>query len=162
VTVSRIRTRAVISAAGATAAAALAFAVVPAAHADDEAWGAIAVSPDGRSVGVATNKPNEYQANVGATADCHQNNPTCNVLITFKYPDCGAVVRNGDQYFGDSGATQQEAEQNAVNQSPGSTVLKSACNNAPAGATATPTSGSTTPTSTSSSPSSTTNPPEGQ
>ncbi|WP_414687650.1 DUF4189 domain-containing protein [Mycobacterium sp.] len=113
-------------------------------------------------MGVATDKPNEYQANIGATSDCHQNNPTCNVLITFKYPDCGAVVRNGDQYFGDSGATQQEAEQNAMNQSPGSTVLKSACNTPPAGSTATPTSGTTTPTSTSSSTTSTTNPPQGQ
>jgi hypothetical protein len=134
----------------------LAIAVIPIAHADAEEWGAIAVSPDGKSIGVATNKPNEYQANLGANSDCQQpNNPVCNVLITFKYPDCGAIVQNGNQYFGDSGATQQEAEQNAKNQSPGSTVLRSACNNPPPGASSTPTSESPTPTSTS-------NPPEGQ
>ena len=148
------RTRVGISAASGTVVAALALAVVPAAHAEDEAWGAIAVSPDGKSVGVATNQPNEYQANVGANSDCQQNNATCNVLITFKYPDCGAVVKGGDQYFGDSGATQQEAEQNAVNQSPGSTVLRSACNNPPAGASTSPTSTSTTSTTTSTTPAS--------
>lgn len=143
------RTRVAISAAGGTVVAALALAAVPAAHADDESWGAIAVSPDGKSVGVATNTPNEYQANMGANNDCHQNNPACNVLITFKYPDCGAVVKNGDQYFGDSGATEQEAEQNAQKQSPGSTVLRSACNNPPAGASSTSTTESTTSTTTS-------------
>jgi hypothetical protein len=146
------RTRVAISAAGGTVVAALALAVVPAAHADDEAWGAIAVSPDGKNVGVATNQPNEYLANMAANNDCHQNNPSCNVLITFKAPDCGAVVKNGDQYFGDSGATQQEAEQNAMNQSPGSTVLRSACNNGSAGTSSTPTTAGTTPTSTSTPP----------
>jgi hypothetical protein len=142
------RTRAVISTASGAMVAALALAAAPAAYAEDESWGAIAVSPDGKSVGVATNQPNEYLANLGAGNDCRQNNPACNVLITFKYPDCGAVVKNGDQYFGDSGATQQEAEQNAMNQSPGSTVLRSACNNPPAGASTTPTSTTTTTTTT--------------
>lgn len=142
------RTRVAISAAGGAVVAAIAFAVVPVAQADDESWGAIAVSPDGKSVGVSTNQPNEYLANTGATTDCHQDNAACNVLITFKSPDCGAVVKNGDQYFGDSGATQQEAEQNAINQSPGSTVLKSACNGPAAGESTTPSSTSTTPTTT--------------
>jgi hypothetical protein len=142
-TVTRFRTHAAIAASGAAVVAALGIAVAPSAYADEE-WGAIAVSPDGKSIGVSTNQPNEYQANVAANSDCHQTN--CNVLITFKSPDCGAVVKNGDQYFGDSGATQQEAEQNAMNQSPGSTVLRSACNNPPAGAsTTTPTTTSTTP-----------------
>jgi hypothetical protein len=112
-------------------AAAMAVAVAPSAYADDS-WGAIAVSPNGESVAVATDHPNEYLANKAASDDCQQNNPVCNVLITFKSPDCGAVVKNGDHYFGDSGATTQEAEQNAINQSPGSTVLRSACNGAPA------------------------------
>ncbi|GBE67377.1 hypothetical protein MFM001_38390 [Mycobacterium sp. MFM001] len=145
------RTRIAVFAAGGAAIAAFAVAVVPTAHADDESWGAIAVSPDGKSVGVATNMPNEYQANTHATSDCHQDNAACNVLITFKYPDCGAVVKNGDQYFGDSGATEQEAEQNAQNQSPGSTVLRSACNNAP-GSSSTPTTASSTPTTTTTTP----------
>lgn len=149
---TRSRTRAAIFAASSTVVAALTLAVAPAAYAEDESWGAIAVSSGGNSVGEATNQPNEYLANMAANNDCHQNNPACNVLITFKYPDCGAVVKNGDQYFGDSGATQQEAEQNAMNQSPGSTVLRSACNNPPAGASTTPTSTSTTPTTTSTTP----------
>jgi hypothetical protein len=146
-TVTRFRTHAAIAASGAAVAAALTVAVAPSAYAAEE-WGAIAVSPDGEHVGVSTNQPNEYTANQNANTNCQQNNPACNVLITFKSPDCGAVVKNGDQYFGDTGATEQEAEQNAMNQSPGSTVLRSACNNAPAGASTTPTSTSTTPTST--------------
>lgn len=140
------RTGAAISVAYGAMMAALTLAVAPAAYAEDEAWGAIAISPDGKSVGVATNQPNEYEANLAANSDCQQNNPTCNVLITFKAPDCGAVVKNGDQYFGDSGATQQEAEQNAMNQSPGSTVLRSACNNPPESTSTTPTTTSTTST----------------
>jgi hypothetical protein len=127
--------------------AALALAVGPAAYAEEDAWGAIAVSPDGKSIGVAMNQPNEYLANAAATTDCQQNNPICNVLITFKAPDCGAVVKNGDHYFGDSGATQQEAEQNAINQSPGAEVLRGACNNPPEGSSTTPAETNTTPTS---------------
>jgi hypothetical protein len=134
--------------------ASLAVAAAPAAYAEDEAWGAIAVSPDGKSVGIAMNQPNEYLANMGASTDCQQNNPICNVLITFKAPDCGAVVKNGDHYFGDSGATQQEAEQNAMNQSPGSEVLRGACNSPPEGT-------STAPAETSASPTTTTNMPPG-
>jgi Domain of unknown function (DUF4189) len=144
-TLTRSRRRAAISTASGAMVAALTLAVAPTAYAEDEAWGAIAVSPDGEHVGVSTNQPNEYQANIAANSDCHQNNPACNVLITFKSPDCGAVAKNGDQYFGDSGATQQEAEQNVMNQSPGSTVLRSACNNPPTSTTTTPTGTSTTP-----------------
>ncbi|BBZ11734.1 hypothetical protein BST20_09320 [Mycobacterium branderi] len=107
--------------------AALTVAIAPAAYAYED-WGAIAVSPDGKYVGSSWNQPNEYQANRTANFNCHQNNPTCNVLITFKAPECGAVVKNGDQYFGDVGATKEEAERNAMNQSPGSTVLRSQCN----------------------------------
>ncbi|MEZ0362233.1 DUF4189 domain-containing protein [Mycobacterium sp. pUA109] len=118
-----------IPAAVGAAAAAMAVVIAPTAYADED-WGAIAVSPDGQAVGVATDKPNQYLADQAATNDCQQNTPSCNVLISFKSPDCGAVVKNGDHYFGDSGATQQEAEQNATNQSPGATVLKSACNGA--------------------------------
>jgi hypothetical protein len=160
-TLTSLRTRTAIAASGAAAAAVLTVTAAPAAYAQEE-WGAIAVSPDGKSVGVATNKPNEYQANVAASSECQQNNPICNVLITFKYPDCGAVVQNGNQYFGDSGATQQEAEQNATRQSPGSTVLKSACNNPPAGATSTPTTTSSTPTTATSTPTSTSSTSEGE
>lgn len=127
---TNFRTRVTIPAAVGAVAAAMAVVVAPTASAD-ESWGAIAVSPDGQSVGVATNQMNQYLADQAASNDCQQNNPDCNVLISFKAPDCGAVATNGDHYFGDSGATQQEAEQNAMNQSPGSTVLRSACNGAP-------------------------------
>lgn len=116
-----------IAAVGAAAVAALTVAMAPTAYAYED-WGAIAVSPDGKYVGTSWNQPNEYQANRTANFNCHQNNPTCNVLITFKAPECGAVVKNGDQYFGDTGATKEEAEQNAMSQSPGSTVLRSQCN----------------------------------
>lgn len=147
------RTSAAISMAGGAMVAVLGLAVAPAAYADDEGWGAIAVSTDGKSVGVATNQPNEYLANTAANNDCHQGDASCNVLITFKSPDCGAVVVNGDQYFGDSGGTQQEAEQNAMNQSPGSTMLRSACNNnASAGASSSSTTTETTPSSSSNAP----------
>lgn len=138
---------------GGAVVAALGLAAAPAAYADDEGWGAIAVSIDGKSIGVATNQPNLYLANLAATNDCQQGDATCNVLVSFKSPDCGAVVKNNDQYFGDIGATVQEAEQNAMNQSPGSTVLRSACNNnASAGTSSTPTSEDTTPTSPNSTP----------
>lgn len=130
--VTSFRTRAATPAAVGAVAAALAVAVAPTACAQ-ESWGAIAVSPDGQSVGVSTDQANEYLANTAASDDCRQDNPACNVLITFKSPDCGAVVTNGDHYFGDSGATAKEAEQNAMNQSPGSTVLRSACNGAAEG-----------------------------
>ncbi|MGH3540843.1 MAG: DUF4189 domain-containing protein [Mycobacterium sp.] len=146
------QTRAALAAAGAAAVAALSVAVAPAAFADDDAWGAIAVSTDGQHVGKATDLPNEYTANGAANSDCNQNQTTCNVLVTFKYPDCGAVVKNGDQYFGDIGPTKQAAEQNAMNQSPGSTVLHSECNTPPPGEEATSTTPSAT-TSTTSSPS---------
>lgn len=149
------RRSAAIATVGGAMVAALGLAVAPTAYGDDETWGAIAVSVDGKNVGVATNLPNEYQANMNANSECHQGDTDCNVLITFKSPDCGAVVKNGDQYFGDSGATQQEAEQNAINQSPGSTVLRSACNNSPegsSGVSSTPTTAETTPTSSSNAP----------
>lgn len=141
------RPRAAVSAASGTVMAALALVVAPAAYAEDGSWGAIAVSPDGKSVGVATNQLNEYLANLTATSDCQQNDPVCNVLVTFKSPDCGAVATNGEHYFGDIGATQQEAEQNAINQGPGSTSLRAACNNPVEEDTSTaPTSTSTTAT----------------
>jgi hypothetical protein len=127
----------------------LALAAAPAAYGEEGPWGAIAVSPDGKSVGLATNQPNEYLANTAANADCQQNSPICNVLITFKHPDCGAVVEHDDHYFGDSGPTQQEAEQNAMNQSPGGTVLRGACNNPSEETDNTPTSTGATPPSTS-------------
>jgi hypothetical protein len=128
--------------------AVLALAAAPAAYSEEGPWGAIAVSPDGKSVGLATNQPNEYLANTAASNDCQQNSPVCNVLITFKDPECGAVVENGEHYFGDSGATQQEAEQNAMNQAPGGTVLRGACNNPSEGNDTTPTSTGATPPST--------------
>lgn len=138
------RTRAAIPAAiGAVTAA---IAVAPTAYADDS-WGAIAVSPDGESVGVSTDQANEYLANKAANEDCQQDSAVCNVLITFKAPDCGAVVTNGEHYFGDSGATRQEAEENATSQSPGSTLLRSECNgdtDEGEGASTTPTSATET------------------
>jgi Domain of unknown function (DUF4189) len=123
---------AAIAVAGTAAVAALAVTVAPTAYADQEAWGAIAVSLDGQHVGVSKNMPNESTANKTANLNCQQNNPTCNVMISFKYPECGAIVKNEDQYYRDLGATQQEAEQNAMNQSPKSTskVLRSQCNDA--------------------------------
>lgn len=167
--VTSFRTRVAIPAAVGAVAAAAALAVAPTAFADDEAWGAIAVSTDGQSIGVVTDKANQYIADMSANIDCQQGSPApaetpaetpteapseaqgervCNVLITFKAPDCGAVVTNGNHYFGDSGPTQQEAEQNAMNQSPGSTLLRAACNGESAednGSAAT--SASSTPTS---------------
>lgn len=155
------RKHAAIVMTGGAVVAALGFVAAP-AYADDEGWGAIAVSIDGKSVGVATNQPNEYLANEAATNDCRQGDATCNVLVSFKSPDCGAVVKSDDHYFGDSGATVQEAEQNAMNQSPGSTVLRSACNdNASAGTSSTPTSEGTTPTSEGTTPTSPTYTPPG-
>ncbi len=131
-------TRAGIVAASGTVLATLALTAASGAYAEDDVWGAISVSPDGKSIGVATNQPNEYLANLAANNECQQTNPICNILISFKSPDCGAVVENNNQYFGDSGATQQEAEQNAMNQSPGSRVLRAACNTPPESTSTTP------------------------
>ncbi|WP_081231571.1 DUF4189 domain-containing protein [Mycobacterium avium] len=132
-TATGFKVRAAISAVGATVVAALAVTVCPAAHADEESWGAIAVSLDGQHVGVSKDMPNEIAANKAANFNCQQDNPTCNVMISFKYPECGAIVTTEDQYYRDLGASQREAEQNAINQSPKRTtkVLRSQCNDAP-------------------------------
>jgi Domain of unknown function (DUF4189) len=134
-TVIGFKSGAAVTVVGATAVAALAVAVAPAIQADEEFWGAIAVSQDGRHVGASKNMPNETAANNAANFNCQQNNPTCNVMISFKYPECGAIVKTEDQYYRDLGGTQREAEQNAINQSPKSTtrVVRSQCNDAPSG-----------------------------
>jgi Domain of unknown function (DUF4189) len=131
--VTGTKNRAAIWAVGATVVAALAVTVCPAALADQESWGAIAVSLDGQHVGVSNDMPNETAANKAANFNCQQDNPTCNVMISFKYPECGAIATTEDQYYRDLGATQREAEQNAINQSPKITtkLLRSQCNDAP-------------------------------
>jgi hypothetical protein len=132
-TVTGFKIRAAISVVTAMAVGVLAITVCPAAHTDEESWGAIAVSQDRRHVGVSTDMPNESSANELAGFKC--NEPTCNVMISFKYPECGAVVTTEDQYYRDLGYSQREAEQNAINQSPKVTtkVLRSQCNDAPSG-----------------------------
>jgi Domain of unknown function (DUF4189) len=140
-TVTSFQKRAAISAVGAAAVAALIVSVVPAAQADQESWGAIAVAQTGDRLGVSQDMPTESAANQAATLNCQQNSvpdgfdPNCNVMISFKYPECGAIVKNEDQFYRDLGATQQEAEQNAIQQSPKRTtkVLRSQCNDAPPG-----------------------------
>jgi hypothetical protein len=134
-TVTSINKRAAIAAVGATAVCALTVTVCPATHADEESWGAIAVSFDRQHVGVSKDMPNETAANKAANFNCQQDNPTCNVMISFKYPECGAIVTTEDQYYRDLGASQEEAEQNAINQSPKLTtkVLRSQCNHPPSG-----------------------------
>jgi Domain of unknown function (DUF4189) len=133
--VTCFKNRAAISAVNAAAVAALAVTACPAAQAYEEAWGAIAVSLDGQQIGVSKDMPNETAANKAANFNCQQDNPTCNVMISFKYPECGAVVKTEDLYYRDLGASQREAEQNAINQSPKLTtkVLRSQCNDAPSG-----------------------------
>lgn len=139
-TVTSFQKRA-MSALGAAVVTTLIVCVVPAAHADQEFWGAIAVTGWGDRVGVSKDMPNESAANEAATRNCEQNavpdgfDPDCNVMISFKYPECGAVVKNEVQFYRDLGATRQEAEQNAIQQSPKRTtkVLRSLCNDAPAG-----------------------------
>lgn len=125
--------RAAISAVGATVAGLLAIAACPATYADEESWGAIAVTADGQHIGVSKDMPNESAANEAADFNCRTHN--CNVMISFKYPECGAVVMTEDQFYRDLGNSQREAEQNAINQSPKVTtrVLRSACNDAPSG-----------------------------
>lgn len=127
----------VVLAAGVTAAALLTVADGPVARANEESWGAIAVGidPYGPRMGVSKDMPNEMAANNAANLNCGQGSSTCNVMISFKYPDCGAVVKTEDQYYRDLGASQQDAEQNAISQSPKQTtkVLRSLCNDPPAG-----------------------------
>jgi Domain of unknown function (DUF4189) len=132
-TVHNSKNGAAISMAGATAVAVLAATVCAVAHADEESWGAIAVSPDGERVGVSKDMPDEMTANYAAQYECRTS--YCNVMISFRYPECGAVVTTEDQYYRDLGGSQREAEQNAINQSPKLTtkVLRSACNDAPSG-----------------------------
>jgi Domain of unknown function (DUF4189) len=132
--VTFFKNRTAISAVGAAAISALAVAVCTAAHANEESWGAIAVSLDGFHVGVSRNMPNEAAANKAANFNCQQDDPTCNVMISFKYPECGAIAKTEDQYYRDLGASQREAEQNAINQSAkhNTYVLRSQCNDPPA------------------------------
>lgn len=122
-----------ISLAGTTVASLLAIGISPAAHADEESWGAIAVTADGQHIGVSKDMPNETAANEAADFNCRTHN--CNPMISFKYPECGAVVMTEDQFYRDLGGSQREAEQNAINQSPKlrTRVLRSACNDAPSG-----------------------------
>jgi hypothetical protein len=128
------KNRAAISAIFATAVGVLAVSICPVAHStDEESWGAIAVSQDAQHVGVSKNSPNELSANELANFYC--NSPTCNTMISFKYPECGAVVMTEDQFYRDLGSSQHEAEQNAINQSPKATtrVVRSQCAEAPYG-----------------------------
>jgi hypothetical protein len=115
--------------------AAMTITVGPAARAEPESWGAIAVSLDGLHLGLSKDMPNELAANKAANINCQQDNPTCNVMISFHYPQCGAVVKTEDQYYRDLGPTRHEAEQNAISQSPkqSTKVLSSECNDAPSG-----------------------------
>ncbi|ORA11285.1 hypothetical protein BST14_18960 [Mycobacterium arosiense ATCC BAA-1401 = DSM 45069] len=120
--------------------AALVVSAMPAARADQESWGAIAVAQVADRVGVSKNMPNEAAANQAAKLNCQQNSvagydPGCNVMIAFKYPECGAIVKTEDQFYRDLGVTQHDAEQNAINQSPKrmTRVLRSQCNDAPPG-----------------------------
>ena len=69
-TVHRSKNRAAISMASATAVAVLAATVCAVAHADEESWGAIAVSPDGERVGVSKDMPDEMTANYAAQYEC--------------------------------------------------------------------------------------------
>src|SRR5262249_9617588 len=108
------------------------------AHADEESWGAIAVSLDmslgAQRTGASKNMSNQGVANLAAIFECQA--PRCEAMISFKYPECGAVVRSGDNYYKGLGASQREAEQDAINQSLTITttkVLRSQCNDAPSG-----------------------------
>ena len=131
--------RGAISVVGAAAVAALTISAVPSAHADQESWGAIAVAQDGVHVGISKNMPDESAANNAAYLNCQQYkppdgyDPNCNVMISFKYPECGAIVKDGERYYRDLGTTQQDAEQNAINQNPKRTtkIFRSQCSDAP-------------------------------
>lgn len=123
------RIRAAVCAAGA-AMATLSVGIPPAAFADGQ-WGSIAISQDGKRGYYVTNYTSQSDAESRVVQMCYYPRPAnqappCNVVISFS--DCGAVAQSGTQYAGGTGATQQDAEQAALNQLAGSTIRKSACN----------------------------------
>jgi Domain of unknown function (DUF4189) len=128
-----LRKGSVISVIGAIAIVVLPVSVGSVAHAEQELWGAIAISADGQHIGVSKNMPNETAANNAANFNCQQDNPTCNVMLSFHYPECGAIAKTEDQYYRDLGIGLHDAEQNALRQSPKRTtkLLRSLCNDPP-------------------------------
>jgi Domain of unknown function (DUF4189) len=125
--VTSFRTRAAISAAGAAVVTALTVAVAPTAD-GQHSEGAISTGPDGKWA-ISWAQPSESAAQSVANDKCGSN--SCKVVLTFD--QCGALARNGNDFYTAEALTQAEAELTARSQSPGSTNVASACNEGAAG-----------------------------
>jgi Domain of unknown function (DUF4189) len=124
--VTSFQTRAPLSAVNAAVVAALTVAVAPTAHADDQ-WGACAAG--GKNNVCEVGYPDEAAAISRANSLCNYlvpNRPPCPAHVSFT--DCGALARSGDQWAGGTGPTREAAEQEALNQLPGSRIIISRCN----------------------------------
>ncbi len=111
----------------AAAVTAISTTLAPAASATDE-WGAIAISVSAQVAGKTWDAPSESAAKSSAMSYCGESD--CQVLVTFRSPvnNCGAVAANNGRYHGGYGATLAAAEQDAINQVGGGTVVSWACN----------------------------------
>ena len=72
-------------------------------------WGAVAVGPNG-GYGWATNVWTQREAEAAAIENCYGE---CITGYTF-YDSCGAIAMGGDLAFSGGGATQAEAEAQAL------------------------------------------------
>jgi hypothetical protein len=135
-TVTSLRKRAAICAAGTSIAAALTVAAPPSANAADQ-WGGIAAGPNGNWVIWFNKSDKNTAAYFGNWAGCSTpgaNGETvlCKRLILFQ--NCGALAYNGTAFSPADGDSQADAESAATADLPGSWIVGSACNNGgPAG-----------------------------
>ena len=118
-----------ISAAGIAAAGAALVALSPIAQADGQ-WAACAAPASATSTGnticLGTPYPDQASAESRALAMCNYlKNRGCTVVVS--YTDCGAIAGNGSQWAGGRGATQVDAEQDALRNIDNGTIAKSTC-----------------------------------
>ncbi|BBZ11739.1 hypothetical protein MBRA_19340 [Mycobacterium branderi] len=109
-------------------AAAMTVAVAPGAYADD-LWGACAApaNPNTSSyVMCTTGNSTQADAENHALGLCNYlKNRQCSVVVSFT--DCGAVAGNGNQWAGGTGPSVEAAQQAAMGQLSGGTIVKSGC-----------------------------------
>jgi hypothetical protein len=118
--------RVAISAAAAALAAGLTVAVAPGAQAAEQ-WGGIATGPNNAWAfwkNVPTRGEAAYFGNWKYCATF--SNETCRRVLLFS--QCGALASNGGAFSPAEGATVQEAEDEALRDLPGGTIVYSGCN----------------------------------
>jgi uncharacterized protein DUF4189 len=107
---------------------AISTALAPAAAANPDEWGAIAISDSAKVAGKTWNAPTKAAADSGAMSYCGHSD--CKLMVDFRSPDhnCGAVAMSASGYQGGYGATLAEAEKDALTTLGGGSIISWACN----------------------------------